>query len=102
MKTALLMIALQLASSGADAYTTRWGQQHGWREDNPIARRLVGTDKGTAVFFGGTAAWNLGTAHLLRHFHHRKLARVWEAGGIATNAEGAAWNLAHGDLERGK
>jgi hypothetical protein len=96
MKTALLIV-LQLAASGSDAYFTNRGAQSGgiFREHNPFARPFVHSTKGCVVFFSSEALAGILVPHELRKHHHAKLAMAYSLGSIASNVEGAAFTGTH-------
>lgn len=97
MKHALLMIVLQLASSGADAYYTHHTAAAGTRfdEHNPIARPFVHSTGGQVGYFGVTAGLKIATPIILRRKGHPKLADVFAVGSIADNASCAAFSATH-------
>ncbi len=93
MKHALLMIVLQLASSGADAfYTDRVMQSYHPHEHNPIAEPFVGSRSGRVAYFSVTAGMKIALPIELRRHGHEKLATSSELFGIADNAAGAVWS----------
>jgi len=115
MKHTILMIILQLASSGADAYkthqtlalhVTRCEAVHGreqlcWTavqgvERNPFVRPFVRTTAGQVAFFGTTASLKVALPIGLRKHGHRKLAAIAEWAGIADSAEGATFSWLKG------
>lgn len=91
MKKHLLMLALQLAASGADAYMTQRNMsmpQHS--EHNPFARTFV--SHGTpllATYFVAQTGVKLYTVYLLRKHEHQQLADAVAVAGIADNTYGA-------------
>lgn len=90
-KHVLLMIVLQLAASGADAWTTHRGLALGAPELNPLARPFVGSTGGQVVFFGGGAAMKIVVPWALRRRGHARMATVAEIVGIVDSG-GAAGN----------
>lgn len=92
MKTALLIV-LQLAASGSDAYFTHRNLEHG-REDNPIVRPFVGNTSKQVIYFSSMAAMKIVIPHLVRKKHSR-MADVMAVAGIADNTEAAAWSATH-------
>lgn len=95
MKKHLLMIVLQLASSGADAYlTNRSLQVPGSHEVNPLARVFVTHGPASvAAYFSAQTAGKLILPWELRRHGHSKLAQIAEVAGIADNAAGAAGSV---------
>jgi hypothetical protein len=94
MKT-ILLVALQLAASGSDAYFTHRNElTPKFREHNPLVAPFVGSTHGQVIFFGAGAALKVGGAHLLRR-HHPRLADSLAVAGIADNAFGAAFSATH-------
>ena len=95
MKTALL-IALQLAASGSDAYFThRNAARPHFCETNPIARPFMKSTPAMVAFFGAGAAVNIAIPHLLRRHHHEALARTAALAGIADNTQAAIYSALH-------
>lgn len=96
MKTAALMIILQLASGGADAYYTNRNlhQLHG-QERNPLVQPFVGTQTRTAVYFSATTGFSIALPALLKHRHHNKLANAYTVGAIAASTASATWSATH-------
>lgn len=92
MKHALLLIVLQLASSGADAFYTDHilSRRYSW-ESNPIARPFVSSRSGRVAYFGGSAALKIALPIELRRHGHPKLAETAAWLGIVDNAQGAAY-----------
>lgn len=88
MKSALLII-LQLASSGADAYFTQRNFGHDFRENDPIARPFVRNTKDLAISSAAFAGAKIYLPHLLRQHGHSKAALTMELSGIALNTAGA-------------
>ena len=94
MKTALLIV-LQLAASGSDAYFTHVNSTYPhFREHNFIARPFMGSTSGQVIFFGGGAALKIGAVALLRKRHPR-FADALALAGIADNAYGAGFSATH-------
>jgi hypothetical protein len=95
--THALLIALQLLSSGADAYfTNRNAQVKGWYERDPVARIFV--TNGTlerATYFAVYGGGMITGAELLDHYKHRHLALGVRAMQIGSNAYGAAFSAIH-------
>ena len=94
MKTALL-IALQLAASGSDAYFTHRAINPRYHEHNPIARPFVKTTAWQVSYFSAGAAIKITIPILLRKRHHPKLADTLAIAGIADNAVAAAYSATH-------
>jgi hypothetical protein len=95
MKTAILIV-LQLAASGSDAYFTH--RDHLYRrfyETNPIARPFVGSTRGQILYFGSGAAMKISVAHVLRTHGHTKFAEAFALSGIADNSIAAAYSATH-------
>lgn len=92
MKHTILLIVLQLAATGADAYYTNrnWESAGHPHEINPIARPFVSTRGGRIAYFSATAALKIALPLELRKHGHPKLATVAAVLGIADNAEAAA------------
>ena len=99
-KHALLMIVLQLAASGGDAWTTHRGIALGAPERNPIARPFVRSTTGQVAFFGGGAALKIAVPFVLRRKSHPHAAMFAEWAGIADS--GAAFGNNVAALERRK
>lgn len=97
MKHALLMIVLQLASSGADAYYTHHSIAVSTRfsEHNPVARPFVYSTSGQIGYFSATAGIKIAVPFALRRQHHAKLAEAFAIAGIADNASCAAFTATH-------
>lgn len=96
MKHALLVIILQLASSGGDAYFTNRNMQMGAREMNPTVRPFVQSQNSRIVFFGVSAAFKIAVPIELRRHGHSKLATAAEILGIVDSAQGAAVSAHNG------
>ena len=95
MKTALLII-MQLAASGSDAYYThRCMQFPVHSEKNPIARQFVGSTSGQVFYFSAGAALKIVGAYWLRKHHHQKWADVAAVTGVADSAGGALYSATH-------
>lgn len=93
MKHALLLIVLQLASSGADAYYTNRIMEHPWGfELNPVAKPFVGSRAGRITYFSVTAGAKIALPIALRRHGHEKLASIAAWSGIADNAGGAGYS----------
>jgi hypothetical protein len=92
MKHAILLMLLQLASSGADAFYTERAF-HQWRpvEQNPIARPFVQTRGGRVAYFSVTAGLKIAVPIELRRHHHEKLATAFAVAGIADSAGAAGF-----------
>ncbi len=95
MKHTILLILLQLASSGADGYYTDRAF-HQWRpqEQNPIARPFVQNRGSRIAYFGVTTGLKIAMPIELRRRHHEKLASAFAIAGIADSL-GAAGFTAH-------
>lgn len=93
----VLLIILQLAAAGNDAYWTHRNTQSQWgyRENNPIARPFVKSTSGTVLYFSITTGLQLTTPEILRKRGHNKLADVTALAGIADNASGAVYSAIH-------
>jgi hypothetical protein len=99
-KHGVLVLVLQLASSGADAWTTHRGlSEPGHFERNPLARPFVGSTAGQVAFFGGGAGIKLALPWALRCHGHGRMATVAEWTGIADSGVAAGNNVA--ELRRG-
>lgn len=95
MKSALLII-LQLAATGSDAYfTNRNAQMRGFQEHNPISRPFMGSTSFRVSYFSAEAAGKVAVPILLRKKHHEHMALAFSAAAIADNAEGATYSAAH-------
>ncbi len=95
MKT-LLLIALQLAASGSDAYLTHRGfEMPKHQEHNPIAAPFVGSTRGQIFFFGAGAAARIGGSSFLRHKGKSKLADLVAIEGIGENTGSAIFTGTH-------
>lgn len=95
MKTALLII-LQLAASGSDAYfTNRNAHGPGFYELNPIARPFVRSQRTLAAYFATGAAVKIAVPIMLRKHHHQRLADAIAIAGIADNAGAATFSATH-------
>ena len=96
MKT-LLLIALQLGASGADAYyTDRNARLPRHYETNPIARQFMGSTAGRVTFFAGNAGIRIALPVILRRRGHKRLADLVAIEGIAENTQGAGYSAVHG------
>lgn len=98
MKT-LVLILLQLAATGADAYYTDRGMgrnplTHVNRETNPIARPFVQTRADRIAYFSVTAGIKIAVPRLI-HKKHPKLATAAEIAAIVDSAEAAAYSGTH-------
>jgi hypothetical protein len=96
MKHALLVIILQLASTGGDAYFTNRNMSMGAREMNPTMRPFVGTQTSRIVTFSAIAAFKIALPIELRHHGHYKIAKTAEILGIVDSAQGAAVSAHNG------
>ena len=95
MKT-ILLIALQLAASGSDAYFTHRNQllpRH--YENNPIAAPFVHSTRGQVIFFGSWTGGRIAAQMLLKKRHHLQLSDSVALWGIADNTFGAAFSATH-------
>lgn len=102
MKTSLLLILLQLASAGNDAYWTNHNVQssfasHHYKnyENNPIARPFVKSTTGCVVYFSASAATHIAAAHLLRKHHHDRIADFVLVEGIVDHGVSGGYSAAH-------
>ena len=95
MKKHLLMIALQLASHGADAYYTNdTMQRHHHHEYDPLISHFVHQPTGVALTFSvTTAATIIGERWL--HKRHNKLADTFIVGDTANSASAAVFTRQH-------
>jgi hypothetical protein len=93
----LLLLAMQLAASGADAYyTDRNAQYNDFREFNPIAQSCVRSRGARIAYFSATAGIKIAAPRWLRHRHHDRLAQWTEIGGIVDSAASASISAACG------
>lgn len=90
MKHVLLVIILQLASTGGDAYFTNRNMQMGAREMNPSVRPFVQSQASRIFFFSASAAFKIAVPIELRRHRHNKIATAAEILGIVDSAQGAA------------
>lgn len=97
MKKRLLMLALHLAASGADAYYTQRNQSlpHHY-ESNPLARPFVSHGMPLLIgAFGIETAGEIAVPLWLRRHNHDHAASAIDAIAIAGHAFGAASSAAH-------
>lgn len=95
MRTTVLII-LQLAASGADAFYTNRGMDFPqFHEHDPIAKPFIKTTPDRIAYFSVTAAIPIVGTHLLRKHHHEKLADGLAVAFIADSATGAASTATH-------
>jgi len=94
MKT-FLLIVLQLAASGSDAYFTHKQLASRGVEFDPIARPFVRTTTGQVAYFGSTAAISIAVPYELRKHRHERLADLASIAAIADSATGAAQSAIH-------
>jgi hypothetical protein len=95
MKTTLLLIALQLASNGSDAYFTgRSLSSGGYYERDPIAKPFVTTTRGRVSYFSATASLSIAVPWYMRRHGKRRLAELGSLATIADSTTGA-WQSAH-------
>jgi hypothetical protein len=98
MKTFTLYVILQLASTGNDAYwTQRNSQSPYFHEQNPIARKFVGSTAGCVTYFSASAAGHILAVQLLRKHHHNKLATFVEIEGIADHGASGIYSALHNE-----
>jgi hypothetical protein len=91
-----LLIALQLAASGSDAYFTHRNQSMPRHyENNPVAAPFVHSTRGQVAFFASGAAARIVVPTLLRKHWHPRLADAFAIEGIAENAAGAGFSATH-------
>jgi len=91
MKKRLLIVVLQLAAMGADAWRTDVDQSLPYhRESDPVARPFVGSRAGRVGFFGAQAGLELALPWALRRRGHNKMAAATEWAWTASAAYGAA------------
>lgn len=96
MKKRLLLLALQLAASGSDAYFTHRNQELPRHyEMNPVARPFIGSTPGLAGYFTAEATAKIVLAHEFRIHHHPALADASASLGIADNVFGATYSATH-------
>lgn len=93
VKKHLLLIVLQLAASGNDAFWTQHNMHSGLthpypHESNPLARPFVRTTAGTVLYFGIGAGVKIAVPTMLRKHNHSALADAVAVGGIVDNAIG--------------
>lgn len=93
MKHTILMIILQLAASGGDAYYTNRNINLGAPELNPIAKPFVRTTAGRVGYFSLQTGLKITLPILLRKHGHEKLADFAGWYGIADNAAAAVWDI---------
>jgi hypothetical protein len=92
----ILLIVLQLAASGSDAYFTHRNlTRPGFYEHDPIARPFVRDTPHLVGYFSADAAVKIGTAELLRKFHHRRISAIVSVGGITDSAYFASYSATH-------
>jgi F420-0:gamma-glutamyl ligase-like protein len=92
----ILLIVLQLAASGSDAFFTRRNATRPYfHELNPVARPFVSSEIGTVGYFAGGAAVQISIPFLLRKHGHRRLAETLALTGIADNAVSATYSATH-------
>jgi hypothetical protein len=88
----LLLIALQLITSGGDAYQTyHYSHRPEFYEVNPLARPFIRSPYGTAAYFSFDAAAHIGGAWLLRRKGHGRLGTMLAIEGIADNSAFAGY-----------
>jgi hypothetical protein len=91
-----LLIALQLATSGSDAYfTNRDAEKPHFYELNPIAQPFVRTRTSRIAYFSAGAAAKIVIPAILRKRHHERLATAFSLAGIADNTAAAAFSATH-------
>lgn len=90
MKTILLLVALQLAASGSDAYLTDRNQRRTvHHEDDPLAQPFMRSTAGRVAFFSAGAGAQIAFPLYLQHKGHNRLALAAALGGVVDNASGA-------------
>lgn len=90
MKTILLLVALQLAASGGDAYFTDRNQRRTvHHEDDPLAQPFMHSAAGRVMFFSAGAGAQIVFPLYLRRKRHSRLALAAALGGVVDNASGA-------------
>jgi len=99
MKT-LLLVVLQLAASGADAYYTHRlvnppAMAAPVHEANPLVRPFLHSTRAEVGYFSTSAGLKITIPVLLRHHHHNKLAAAVTAWGIGDNAVAATYTATH-------
>lgn len=97
MKKHILIVILQLAAAGNDAYWTNHNMQFiNHYEHNPIASPFVKTTPGCVGYFSVTAAAHIAAPWALRKYSHNKLATIVEWEGIADNGISGTYSATHG------
>lgn len=92
----VLVIVLQLASYGADAYYTNVNmQRHDFREHNPLARPFTRNTLTLSLSSAAGIGATLYGEHWLRQHGHPRLAEIAEIGTIAGHTAGAAYSATH-------
>jgi hypothetical protein len=86
MKHHLLIIILQLAATGADAWRTDANMTPRGIEQNPLSAPFVRTRPSRILYFGASATIKIALPIALRRHGHDRLATVAEWAGIADNA----------------
>ena len=80
----LLVVVLQLATIGNDAYWTNVNRQRAnFQEHNPLIQPFSHTQNGIALYFAGNALARLAVPAILRHKGHNRIAELGEWEGIA-------------------
>ena len=95
MKSAILIV-LQLAAAGSDAYFTHRNQSMPRHyENNPIAAPFIGSTHGQVIYFSAWAGGRIILERILVRHHHPKWAKAVAIEAIADNGLGAAWSATH-------
>jgi hypothetical protein len=89
MGRTVLMIVLQLAASGTDAYYTNKNLENRGGENNPLVQPFMGSRPDRIAYFSVSTGIKIGLPLVLRRKHHNKLARLAEVLSISDNAIGA-------------
>lgn len=100
MKKHLLLIALQLAAAGNDAYWTNRGMANAhngitFTERNPIARPFMRSTATRAVYFSSTTALHLTLPSVLRKHGYTRIANFVEYEGIVDNGVCGVYTATH-------
>jgi hypothetical protein len=96
MKTSLLLILLQLAASGNDAYwTDRNMHTPHFHEDNPTSALFVHNRPSLIAYVSISAAGRIALTHVLRKHHHNRLATALAVTSIADNVYGGVTSAAN-------
>ena len=97
MKTAILMLILQLGSSGADAYyTNRNMHRYDFVEHDPAATVFIRNTLTLSLSSAAGTAGMIFGERLLRHRGHARFARAVEMGFISGHVYGAATSATWG------